>query len=99
DTVFIVDRKFIPMDNKFYEVLTSTVTPLLLEFTYKIDDPPVSVGYGNASPVITTTSLTSLVRSGSEQISNCRMILKLSRATPIGLKKMVKFKKPAALNS
>jgi hypothetical protein len=65
DTIFIGARKFIPVNEKFYELLTGTSIPLFVEFSYKIDEPPVSVGYGNASPTTNSTSLTSLVTSGA----------------------------------
>lgn len=64
DTVFIQDRKFIPIGDKFYEVLTNTKLPLLLEFTATIDEPGASVGYGNASGTTNATSLRTLVKSG-----------------------------------
>ena len=64
DTVFIDTRKFIPVEAKFYELLLAGPNPLFMEFNYKIEDPPVSVGYGNASPTTNVTSLTSLVTSG-----------------------------------
>jgi len=65
DTIFIQGRKFIPVNNKFYEVLANNTTPLLMEFTCKIEEPAVSVGYGNASTTTNTTSYTSLVGTGA----------------------------------
>lgn len=64
DTVYISDRKFIPMNNKFYEVLLSSPKPLLLEFTYTINEPGTSIGYGSTSTTAATTSLSSLVSTG-----------------------------------
>jgi len=64
DTVYIDTRKFIPVDAKFYELLLAGPDPLFMEYVYKIDEPPVSVGYGNASPTTNSTSLTSLVTTG-----------------------------------
>jgi hypothetical protein len=63
DTIFIRGRQFVPVDNKFYEVLTKTKLPLLLEFSFKIEEPTVSVGYGNASPTTNATTFNSLVRT------------------------------------
>lgn len=65
DTIFINGRKFIFVNKKFYELLTGTTNPLFIEYTGKIEEPPVSVGYGNASPTTNTTSYTSLVGSGA----------------------------------
>ena len=64
DTVFIQNRKFVPVNDKFYELLAAGPAPLFLEFTYKIDEPPVSVGYGNASQTTNATSVSSLVSRG-----------------------------------
>ena len=57
DTVFIRDRKFIPVKNKFYEVLTNTKAPLLLEFTCTIEEPSVSTGYGTSTPTTNAGSV------------------------------------------
>ena len=65
DSIFIGERKFIPVNDKFYEILADTKLPLLQEFSYKIEEPTVSVGYGNASPTTNTTSLSSLVTTGA----------------------------------
>ena len=46
-------------------MLTGTTNPLFIEYTGKIEEPSVSVGYGNASPTTNTTSYTSLVGSGA----------------------------------
>ena len=64
DTVFINDRKFVPVANKFYEVLTNTAAPLMMEFTATIEQPGASVGYGNASAATNATSINTLVQSG-----------------------------------
>ncbi|MEO6229239.1 MAG: hypothetical protein ABJB11_19960 [Ferruginibacter sp.] len=50
DTVYIDGRKFVPVNNKFYEMLTTSSTPLMLEFTCTVEDPSVSIGYGNSTP-------------------------------------------------
>ncbi len=64
DTVLINDRKFIPLNNKFYEVLINSNLPLLLEFTAAVNEPGVSVGYGSASATSASYSLKSLITSG-----------------------------------
>lgn len=58
DTVTIAGRKFIPGDKMFYELLTNTALPLLLEYTYTIKEPGTSIGYG----LTTTTSAASALR-------------------------------------
>ncbi|CAN5399592.1 hypothetical protein BH11BAC3_BH11BAC3_00790 [soil metagenome] len=50
DTVYIEGRKFIPVSDKFYEILTTSSTPLMLEFSCTVEDPSVSIGYGNSTP-------------------------------------------------
>ncbi|MEO5891879.1 MAG: hypothetical protein ABIQ31_16645 [Ferruginibacter sp.] len=65
DTIIIQDRKFIPLNNKFYEVLTNGQTPLLLEFTYQVEEPGNSVGYGGSSNTSSATSLQSFIKTGN----------------------------------
>lgn len=64
DTIYINNRKFIPLNNKFYEVLVNSNTPLLLEFTSTISDPGASTGYGGTSTTTAATSFKSLVNTG-----------------------------------
>ena len=64
DTVYISNRKFIPLNNKFYEVLLNSSTPLLLEFTSTISEPGASTGYGGNSTTTAVTSFKSLVNTG-----------------------------------
>jgi hypothetical protein len=64
DTVYISDRKFVPLNDKFYEVLVSKNIPLLLEFTSTINEPGVSIGYGGTSTTTASASLKSLISTG-----------------------------------
>lgn len=64
DTVFIDGRKFVPVENKFYEVLTQTAAPLLLEFTYTVQEPGASLGYGATSTTTAATPLKTLIQTG-----------------------------------
>lgn len=59
DTVYISNRKFVPVSNKFYEVLVASGNPLLLEFTYTIKEPGASIGYGSTTTTTAATPLTS----------------------------------------
>ncbi len=63
DTVYIADRKFIPLNNKFYEVLVNAEMPLLLEFTATISEPGTPTGYGGSSTTTASTSYKSLIGS------------------------------------
>lgn len=65
DTIAVSGRSFVPVNNKFFEVLSNTPLPLLLEFTFTIDEPGASVGYGNATPSTNATSLKTLIGTGS----------------------------------
>ena len=56
DTVYINDRKFIPLNNKFYEVLVNSQYLYLLEFTFTITEPGTSIGYGGTSTTTASTS-------------------------------------------
>jgi hypothetical protein len=64
DTICIEGRKFIPLHNKFYEILVSSDMPLLLEFTASISEPGASTGYGGTSGTTASASFKSLVSSG-----------------------------------
>ena len=64
DTVFIKDRKFIPLNNKFYEILVNEKFPLLLEFTATIKEPGNPTGYGGSSNISATSNLKSIISSG-----------------------------------
>ena len=64
DTVYITNRKFIPLNNKFYELLVNSKLPLLLEFTASIKDPGTASGYGGTSNTTASTALQSLISTG-----------------------------------
>lgn len=64
DKVNINDRKFIPLNKKFYEVLVNSVSPLLLEFTATISEPGVSTGYGGTSTITASSSFKTLISTG-----------------------------------
>ena len=64
DTVYINNRKFIPLNNKFYEVLVNSKMPLLLEFTASIKDPGTTTGYGGTSNTTASTAWQSLISTG-----------------------------------
>ena len=63
DTVFIQNRKFVPVNDVFYEWLTGSEPALFEEFTGTIKEPGAETGFGttNASAA---SSLNSLVKSG-----------------------------------
>lgn len=65
DTVYINDRKFIPLNNKFYEVLVGGNLPLLYESTASVTEPGVSTGYGGTTTTSAASSYQSLLRDGS----------------------------------
>jgi hypothetical protein len=50
DSVVISERTFIPVENKFYEMLTHTQHPLYREFTCSVKEPERSNGYGTVAP-------------------------------------------------
>lgn len=65
DTVYISGRKFIPLNNKFYEVLVNGKAPLLYESTASVSEPGVSTGYGGTTNSSAASSYQSLLRDGS----------------------------------
>ena len=64
DTVFIQDRTFVPVENRFYELLLPAAAPLFLEYTCTVQEPGSSIGYGTASNTTAATSLKTLINSG-----------------------------------
>ncbi|MEO5681646.1 MAG: hypothetical protein ABIQ88_03340 [Chitinophagaceae bacterium] len=64
DTVFIQDRKFIPVNDKFFEVLTMVAYPLLLEYTCTVKEPGSDVGYGMTSVTTASTAVKALIQGG-----------------------------------
>ena len=63
DTVFINQRKFVPVNNAFYEWLTGSVYPLFVEYTCTIKEPGVQTGFGT-STTTASVSLKSLIKEG-----------------------------------
>ena len=64
DTDFINNRKFIPLNKKFFEILADEKFPLLLEFTATIHEPGNPIGYGSNSSTNATSNLKSIISSG-----------------------------------
>ena len=64
DTVTINQRKFVYLNNKFYEIIFNSKTPLLLEYTATVKEPGTSTGYGITSNTASATSLKSLISQG-----------------------------------
>lgn len=64
DTVYISDRKYIPLENKFYEVLVGGNMPLLYESTASVSEPGVATGYGGTTTTSAASSFQSLMRDG-----------------------------------
>ncbi|MCU7552825.1 hypothetical protein OCK74_27145 [Chitinophagaceae bacterium LB-8] len=56
DTVIIEGRKFIPVDNKFYEVLTNTIIPLLARHSASLINAGIPTAYGGNSSFATSLS-------------------------------------------
>ena len=65
DTIYISGMKFIPLNNKFYEVLVDGKMPLLYESTASVSEPGVSTGYGGTTNSSAASSYQSLLRDGS----------------------------------
>jgi hypothetical protein len=64
DTVTISQRKFIYLNNKFYEIIFNSKMPLLLEYTATVKEPGTSTGYGITSNTASASSLKSLISQG-----------------------------------
>lgn len=64
DTIYIGDRKFIPLNKKFYEVLANGPMPLLEQFAATVSEPGTSIGYGSTTNTGAASSYQSLIRDG-----------------------------------
>jgi len=64
DTVYVDGRKFITADNKFYELLANTSAPLLVEYTYSVNEPGTSTGYGSTTRTTAASSFKSVINTG-----------------------------------
>jgi hypothetical protein len=64
DTVFIEGRKFIPVNNEFYELLTSGPYFLMLQYGCSIKEPGARIGYGMTTVTSASVAIKSLIRNG-----------------------------------
>jgi len=64
DTVFIQDRKFVPVNNEFYELLTSYAYPLFVQYTCTVREPGANIGYGMSSSNLPSPAVKSLIKRG-----------------------------------
>lgn len=64
DTIFIKDRKFVTLFNKFVEFVYSSEWELYAEYKCKIEEPGKPVGYGGTSHTSATTSISRLTNDG-----------------------------------
>jgi len=65
DTVYIHERKFVPFDNVFYEVLINESVSLFIQHKGEITQPPRPAAYGGTSQLSSTTYITNL-RMGND---------------------------------
>ena len=64
DTVFILGRKFVPVNNEFYELLTASAYPLLIEYVCTVKEPGTAIGYGMSSTTTASPAVKSLIKRG-----------------------------------
>ena len=64
DTVFIQERKFVPVNDEFYELLTATAYPLFLQYQCTVKEPGTSIGYGMSSVTTASPAVKSLIKRG-----------------------------------
>lgn len=56
DAVYIQDRKFIPSDKIFYEVVSDASFPYLIHYTCRVIPPGHAVGFGGTSQLSNTSA-------------------------------------------
>lgn len=64
DTVYILKRKFIPLNGKFLELLLHSSADLFVEHKCKLVDPGTPAGYGGTSQTAATTTYSKLLSGG-----------------------------------
>lgn len=64
DTVYILDRIFIPVGNKFYELILRSSNPLFLDFSCTLKEPDTNIGYGTTSKTSSGAPIKTLVQTG-----------------------------------
>ena len=64
DTIFIKNRKFIPVNNKFFEIVYQSKYTLFAEHKCSIKDPGKPSGYGGTSQTSATTTYSSYFSGG-----------------------------------
>jgi len=64
DTVTIQGRQFVPVNKKFYEVLTHSATPLFHEYACTIKEQGANIGYGMSSTTTASSTLNTLIQNG-----------------------------------
>jgi hypothetical protein len=64
DSITIEGRKFVPIDNKFFEILHESGHNVLAEHKCRVNMPGRQVGYGGTSHTSSVTSVSSLQADG-----------------------------------
>jgi hypothetical protein len=64
DTVYIQNRKFIPVDKVFYEVSVNMKIPLLIRHTCRVIPPGKPTAYGGTSETTSVTIINNFFQSG-----------------------------------
>jgi len=64
DTIFVNGRKFVPINNKFAEIIYHSKYTLFAEHKCSIKDPGKPAGYGGTSQTSATTSYSSYFSGG-----------------------------------
>jgi hypothetical protein len=65
DTVYILNRKFIPVEKKFYEILVNMDIPLFVRYLSSVTPPGKPTAYGGTSQTSSSTSVNKLYLSGN----------------------------------
>jgi hypothetical protein len=64
DTVFIMDKKFVPVKNKFFESICHSKFELYIEHKCFVDSPGKPAAYGGTSHTSSSTSYSSVFLEG-----------------------------------
>lgn len=63
DTIYVEQRRFVPVGKAFYEWLSGSVYPLFIEYACTIKEPGANTGFGNTSTTA-AVAMKSLLKDG-----------------------------------
>lgn len=93
DTVYILDRKFIPVKRVFYEVISLTPSNLYIQHRCKLDPLPKPAGFGTVSETTAISRTSNILSASSVFVLDRPETMKTSDNTLLWLRNGKKYYK------